>query len=121
VSPLCLFPVWGFFIELNSYFADSDVLHYCRRTSPCNFRARAPFYVLPGFLLSADAFELYEGLPQPVWIAHGMRGVFNDYCLEGRLLSKDNLSGEVFQTGALPFFEMTSGFIAAYEQFLQEH
>jgi hypothetical protein len=121
VSPLCLFPVWGFFIELNSYFADSDVLHYCRRTSPCNFRARAPFYVLPGFLLSADAFELYEGLPQPVWIANGTRGDFNDYCREGRLLSKDNWSGEVFQTGALPFFEMTSDFIAAYEQFLQEH
>jgi|TARA_B110000208_G_scaffold8718_1_gene11243 hypothetical protein len=50
-----------------------------------------------------------------------MRGDFNDYCLEGRLLSKDNWSGEVFQTGALPFFEMTSDFIAAYEQFLQEH
>jgi len=50
-----------------------------------------------------------------------VRGDFTDYRVEGRLLSKDNWSGEVFQTGALPLFEMTSGFIAAYEQFLQEH
>ncbi len=75
----------------------SDVLHYCRRTSPCNFRTRAPLYFLSGFLFSADAFELYEGLPQPVWIAHGVRGDFTDYHLEGRLLSKDNWSGEVFR------------------------
>jgi hypothetical protein len=83
-------------------------------------RPSAVFF-LSGFLFSADALELYEGLPQPVWIAHGVRGDFTDYRLEERLLSKDNWSGEVFQTGALPFFEMTSDFIAAYEQFLQEH
>ncbi len=96
-------------------------LHYCRHTSPCNFRARAPFYSLSGFLFSADAFELSEGLPQPVWIARAVSGDFTDYRLEGHLLSKDNWSGEGFQTGALPFFEMTSDFITASEQFLQEH
>jgi len=50
--------------------------------------------------------RVYEGLPRPVWIAHGVRGDFTDYRLEGRLLSKDNWSGEVFQTGALPFLAM---------------
>ena len=102
--------------------------------SPCNFRARARFYFLSSFLFSADAFyfllgflfsddvfEFYEGLPQPVWIAQGARRGFTDYRLERRLLNKDNWSDEVFQTGTLPFFEMTLDFIAAYEQLLQEH
>lgn len=53
-------------------------------------------FFLSGFLFSADAFELYGGLSQPVWIAHGMRGDFTDYRPEVRLLSKDNWSGGIF-------------------------
>jgi hypothetical protein len=83
-------------------------------------RPSAVFYFVSGFLFSADAFELFEGLYQPVWITHDVPGDFTDYCLKGRLLSKDNRSGEAFQTSALPLFEMTLGFIAAYEQFPQE-
>ena len=46
-------------------------------------RPSAVFYFLSGFLFSADAFELYEGLYQPVWIAYGVRGDFTDYRVEG--------------------------------------
>jgi hypothetical protein len=35
-------------------------------------------FFLSGFLFSADALELYEGLPQLVWIAHSVRGDFTD-------------------------------------------
>jgi pimeloyl-ACP methyl ester carboxylesterase len=99
---------------------DEQMFEYSFNTAKVAGAHHAPFYFLSGFLFSADAFALYESLSQPVWLSHGVRGDFTDYRLEDRLLGKSNWSGQVFQTGALPFFEATTDFIRAYDQFLQQ-
>lgn len=104
---------WG------SRLIDEEMFEYSYKTAKLAGAHHAPFYFLSGYLFSADAFALYESLSQPVWLSHGVRGDFTDYRLEDRLLSKRNWSGSVFQSGALPFFEVTREFIADYELFLR--
>jgi hypothetical protein len=61
---------------------------------------------------------LYESLTQPVWMSHGVRGDFVDYRGIDTVKKRSNWQFTVFQTGALPHFEVGVSFIAEYERFL---
>lgn len=79
---------------------------------------RAPFHFLSGFLFSADILSVYLELDHPVWLSHGVRGDFTDYSKSSTVSERANWSKTVFQTGALPYFEIPEEFIGAYESFL---
>jgi pimeloyl-ACP methyl ester carboxylesterase len=80
----------------------------------------APLHFLSGFLFSADIRNVYDALPQPVWVAHGVRGDFTDY--RGLAQAQAQAGGrwqvQVFDTGALPYFEQPAAFCAALDAFL---
>jgi len=78
----------------------------------------APLYFLSAGLFSADILSVYESLTQPVWLSHGVRGDFTDYRGRRWLEARGNWRFSVYQTGALPFFEVPERFIADYDQFL---
>jgi hypothetical protein len=69
-------------------------------------------------LFSQDIHQVYENLSQPVWMSHGVRGDFTDF--KGRQLVRDrgNWHTTVYQTGALPYFELPAAFVADFDAFL---
>lgn len=79
----------------------------------------APLYFLSGFLFSADIVAVYRSLTLPVWMSHGVRGDFTDYSGAKAFMGCPNWHFQVFQTGALPYFEQTEAFIEAYDAFLR--
>ena len=79
----------------------------------------APLYFLSGGLFSADIQTVYEQLSLPVWLCHGTRGDFTDYSRADRVARRDNWSSTVFETGALPYFEVPDVFFRAYDGFLR--
>ncbi len=109
-----------YFLErtFGSRAIDEDLWAY----DVCSARApgakHAPFYFLTAHLFSADVNRLYDGLAQPVWMSHGVRGDFVDYRGAEAMKSRDNWSFTVFETGALPYFEVPGAFVAAYDAFL---
>jgi pimeloyl-ACP methyl ester carboxylesterase len=78
----------------------------------------APLSFLCGALFSKDILNLYEGLALPVWMCHGVRGDFTDYRQKALLQERANWWTEVFQTGALPHFEVPAEFCAAFDRHL---
>lgn len=80
----------------------------------------APLYFLSGGLFSADIHAVYEGLRQPVWMSHGVRGDFTDYRGAAIVSSRSNWHIDVLPTGALPYFEQPDRFFAAYDEFLRD-
>ncbi len=78
----------------------------------------APLHFLAGNLFSADIHTVYEALTQPVWASHGVRGDFTDYRGLRIVSSRPNWQIQVFQTGALPYFEVPVAFNAAMDGFL---
>ena len=48
-----------------------------------------------------------------------MRGDFTDYRYKDAFASRPNWSFDVFQTGALPYFEVPGDFIGRYDAFLE--
>ena len=78
----------------------------------------APLHFLSGGLFSADIHTLYEGLTQPVWMSHGVRGDFTDYRGRALVAGRPNWQFSVFPTGALPHFEQPEAFCAALQRFL---
>lgn len=97
---------------------DETMFNYSCLTARQEGARYAPFYFLSGYLFSADAFSLYESLRQPVWMSHGVRGDFTDYRLKKQLLARENWQCQVFDSGALPYFEVPDDFINAYDEFL---
>ena len=79
---------------------------------------RAPFYFISGYLFSADILTVYKKLSQPVWLAHGVRGDFNDFSRADAVADQTNWWITEFDTGALPYFEAAETFNAAYNDFL---
>jgi len=77
----------------------------------------APLAFLSGRLFSADIRTVYERLAMPVWLAHGVRGDFQDYSGTDWTRSRANWSIQVFQTGALPHFEQPGQFVSAWRRF----
>jgi pimeloyl-ACP methyl ester carboxylesterase len=79
---------------------------------------RAPFHFLSGYLFSADIPSVYSALGQPVWLSHGVRGDFTDFSRAAAFVDRPNWRVTRFESGALPYFEHTEAFLAAYEDFL---
>ncbi len=78
----------------------------------------APLHFLSGGLFSADIHRIYEEVSQPVWMSHGVRGDFNDFRGKRFLHDRGNWQTTVYQTGALPYFELPSAFLRDFEDFL---
>jgi pimeloyl-ACP methyl ester carboxylesterase len=78
----------------------------------------APLSFLSAAMFSADIGRVYARLSQPVWVSHGMRGDFTDYRGLHTVRGRPNWSFDVFQTGALPYFEVPAEFNAAFDRFL---
>jgi pimeloyl-ACP methyl ester carboxylesterase len=78
----------------------------------------APLYFLSGHLFSADLHTLYERLTHPIFMSHGVRGDFTNYRLEGMIANRANCRLRVYQTGALPYFEVPDLFCSDYDSFL---
>jgi hypothetical protein len=77
----------------------------------------APYYFVSGFLFSEDVMRIYHSLTLPVWMAHGMRGDFVNYKNKKLVEGRANWTIDVFDTGAMPHFEATDKFVAAYDTF----
>jgi pimeloyl-ACP methyl ester carboxylesterase len=78
----------------------------------------APLYFLSGHLFSDDVSRVYDELRAPVWMSHGVRGDFVDYRGADAMRSRPNWRFTVFETGALPHFEVPEAFANAYDAFL---
>jgi len=91
----------------------------CRTARQAGAR-HAPFHFLSGYLFSADILSVYQRLRQPTWLTHGVRGDFTDYSRSRLFEAKSNWRIDVFETGALPYFEMPEAFVEAYEDFLDD-
>ena len=51
-------------------------------------------------------------------MSHGVRGDFVDYSDKSRVQDRANWIIEVFQTGAMPHFEVKEAFVQSYDAFL---
>ncbi len=78
----------------------------------------APLHFLAANLFSADIHSVYERLQMPVWMSHGVRGDFTDYRGKVIVEGRPNWQFTVFQTGALPYFEVRRDFCDEYDRFL---
>jgi pimeloyl-ACP methyl ester carboxylesterase len=128
------FPLWGraFFAGLTSpavirYFLrktwgsadiDQGLAEHDYLTTHQPGAEHAPYYFVSGFLFSRDAMALYQSLTLPVWMAHGVRGDFVDYKNKRDVEGRTNWTIDVFQTGAMPHFEIPGSFIERYDSFL---
>jgi pimeloyl-ACP methyl ester carboxylesterase len=78
----------------------------------------APLHFLSAGLFSADIHDVYDRIAAPVWMSHGVRGDFTDYRGQSLLRPAKPWRVDVFQTGALPHFEVPDAFFAAWDAFL---
>ena len=78
----------------------------------------APLDFLSGALFSQDIHTVYESLLQPIWMSHGVRGDFKDFRARKLIHDRGNWRTTVYQTGALPYFELPSRFVADFDAFL---
>ena len=97
---------------------DEELWHYDVLTTRCPGAEHAPLHFLSGSLFSADISNIYEQLALPVWMSHGVRGDFTDYRGKSRVETRPNWRCTVFETGAMPFFEVEAKFSATYNAFL---
>ncbi len=130
------FPLWskGFFdllttrpsvrLFLNKSWGskeiDEGMLEYDLLTTRQPGARHAPYYFVSGYLFSKDITDIYLKLTPPVWMAHGVRGDFVDYRHKTLVEDKPNWRIKVFDTGALPHFEMPTAFVEAYDAFLTD-
>jgi pimeloyl-ACP methyl ester carboxylesterase len=110
-----------FFLEKTwgSKSIDEGLLEYDLLTTRQPGARHAPYWFVSGFLFSADITRVYESLVMPVWVSHGVRGDFTDYRHKHAFAGKPNWSFDVFETGALPHFEVPQAFVARYDAFLE--
>ena len=78
----------------------------------------APLDFLSGGLFSQDIHRIYEAISQPVWMSHGVRGDFNDFRAKSLIHDRGNWQTTIFQSGALPYFEVPTEFFRALDRFL---
>ena len=79
----------------------------------------APFHFISGYLFSADILTTFKALDHPVWLSHGVRGDFNDFSKTDSIAEMPNWRITEFQTGALPYFEVTEDFLSKHKEFLE--
>lgn len=77
----------------------------------------APLHFLSAGLFSNDVNTLYEQLTQPVWMSHGRRGDFVDYRGKDTVVGRPNWQVDVFDTGAMPYFETPDRFLQRMDEF----
>jgi hypothetical protein len=97
---------------------DETLCSYAVMTAAQPGARYAPLHFLAGKLFSADIHTVYEALTQPVWASHGVRGDFTDYRGLRIVSGRPNWQIQIFQTGALPHFEVPVEFNAAMDRFL---
>lgn len=97
---------------------DEDLWRYAVLTTRQPGAENAPLCFLSAAMFSADIQTVYEQLTLPVWMSHGVRGDFTDYRGQDSVQGRPNWRFTVFQTGALPYFEVPQAFTAAYDGFL---
>jgi len=97
---------------------DEEMYHYAIWTTQQAGAQHAPLSFLSAQLFSADITNIYDRLTQKVWMSHGVRGDFVDYRGKKRYTHSENWRFTVYQTGALPYFEMPEQFSADLQQFI---
>lgn len=114
-------PSIGFFLRKTwgRKETDEDMLEYACLTARVPGAHRAPFHFLSGYLTSADIPSIFRAIRQPTWLAHGVRGDFTDFSRTDIVEHLPNWQISVFQTGALPYFEVPQAFTEAYDDFLE--
>lgn len=100
---------------------DQDMLEYSYLSAHQPGAQHAPFSFLSGFLFSTDINGIYSSLELPVWLSHGVRGDFTDYRLKSFFQARSNWLFQVFDSGALPYFERPTQFQQAYKEFMNRH
>jgi len=117
---LTMKPVIGWFLKkaFGSPNIDQGMLDYDYLTTHQPGAQHAPYYFVTGFLFSQDALRIYQDLQMPVWFSHGIRGDFVDYGFKSTVEGRPNWTVTVFQTGAMPHFEVPGEFMRAYDEFL---
>ena len=112
--------VIAYFLRRTWGSADIDpwLLDYDIATTRQPGAEHAPLRFLSALLFSGDAIRLYDSLKMPVWMVHGVRGDFTDYRQASRYAAQPNWTITVLQTGALPYFEQRTEFLALHERFL---
>lgn len=98
---------------------DEEMFENAVRLSQTANAHRAPLYFVAGYLFSADIRSIFRQITQPVWMSHGVRGDFVDYTRTDGITTRSNWKTTVFETGALPYFEVTEEFITVYDAFLE--
>ncbi|WP_022723257.1 alpha/beta fold hydrolase [Rhodopseudomonas sp. B29] len=113
-------PVINWFLKkaFGSPKIDQGMLDYDYLTTHQPGAQHAPYYFVCGYLFSQDILRIYQDLKLPVWFSHGVRGDFVDYTLKTTVEGKPNWTVTVFQTGAMPHFEVPGEFIRTYDEFL---
>ena len=97
---------------------DERVWEYAVATAKVPGAKHAPLYFLSGHLFSTDVGRVYRALTLPVWMCHGVRGDFVDYRGAKAVADAGNWQTTVFETGALPHFEVPDAFLASLDAFL---
>lgn len=97
---------------------DEGLFEYAYLTTHQPDARHAPYAFVSGKLFSTDIRTVYERLTQPIWLAHGTKGDFQDFSGAGWVRERSNWSVQPFDTGALPQFEQPDAFLAAYDAFL---
>lgn len=98
---------------------DEGMLAYDWKTAHQPGAQYAPYCFVSGYLFSKDINRIYQSLRHRVWMAHGVRGDFTDYSHKDSVQGKPNWTIDVFQTGALPHFEVPDLFVQTYDRFLE--
>jgi pimeloyl-ACP methyl ester carboxylesterase len=99
---------------------DEQVFEYSCRTARQPGARHAPLHFLSGYLFSRNPQAYFDDLAQPSWLSHGVRGDFTDFRGASRISDRPNWRIDSFATGALPYFEVTDAFTAAYDEFLAD-
>ena len=97
---------------------DQGLLDYDYLTTHQPGAQHAPYYFVSGYLFSQDVLRIYQDLAMPAWLSHGVRGDFVDYKRKDTVEGKPNWTVTIFQTGAMPHFEVPDEFIRSYDEFL---
>lgn len=103
---------------------DPRLLEHGLRCATLPGAENAPLDFVAGALFTAGVIERYRALPVPLWVAHGKQGAFTDFgaCPErcGTAATGGTYPVErtVFESGAMPHFQLPDDFNAAYERFI---
>ncbi len=99
---------------------DQELFEQACRLARTADAQRTPLYFIAGYLFSADIRSIFRQLRHPVWLCHGTRGDFKDFSCTDGITEQANWRTTVFETGAMPYFELPKAFIAAYDDFLTQ-